>query len=67
MIKVLLIPDRKVFTIEIEKIKIGELLKKLGFSIDEVATVVNNHIVEDIDYIISSSDDVKLIRVATGG
>ncbi len=67
MVKVLLIPDRKTFVFEEKKMKIRDILEKLEFNEDDVAILVNNHLIDDLDFIVSEKDDIKLVRVATGG
>ena len=67
MVKVLLIPDRKTFVFEEKEVKIRDILEKLEFNEDDVAILVNNHLIDDLDFIVSEKDDIKLVRVATGG
>ncbi|WFO74845.1 MoaD/ThiS family protein [Desulfurococcaceae archaeon MEX13E-LK6-19] len=67
MIKVLLIPDRKVIEFEEKELRVRDILERFDFDEDDVAVLVNNHLIEDLDYIVKEGDDVKLVRVATGG
>ncbi len=66
-LKVLLLPDRRTIYLDLEMTTISELLRRLGFDEDDVFVVVNNHIIEDLNIIVRSGDDVKFVRASTGG
>jgi len=54
-------------TLEIEgRLKVRELLKKLSLSSEGYLVIVNGNLVAE-DGIISEGDNVKIIRVVSGG
>jgi len=68
LIRVLLLPDRKHIVIDRDRVAIRELLGYLGEEdLESLAIVVNGKLVESVDYIVKSDDEVVVIKQATGG
>lgn len=65
-IKVLLLPDRKELLIE-SGISIRDLLKVLELDESDALVVVNSEVVNDASRKLSEVDDVKVVRVGSGG
>jgi len=68
LIRVLLLPDRKHIVIDRDRVVVRELLVYLSEEdLDSLAIVVNGKLVESVDYIVKTGDEVVVIKQATGG
>ncbi len=67
MIRVLVLPDRKEYVFRESRLRLREILEKLGIDDpDSVAVVINGHLVDDLDYVVESGE-VKIIIQGIGG
>ncbi|NPA99347.1 MAG: thiamine biosynthesis protein ThiS [Crenarchaeota archaeon] len=67
MIRVLVLPDRKEFVFRESRLKLKEILERLGIDDpDSVAVVINGHLVDDPEYVVESGE-VKIIVQGIGG
>ena len=67
MIRVLVLPDRKELVFRDSRLRLREILEKLGIDDpDSVAVVINGHLVDDLDYVVESGE-VKIIIQGIGG
>lgn len=68
MIKITLLPDKKIITIDRDNVSLKELLKILDINdLESIAIIVNNKLIDNNNYVIKSSDKVLVIKQATGG
>ncbi len=68
MIKITILPDKKVITINKEKVSLKELMEVLGEQdLESIAIIVNDKLIDNEDNTITSEDKVLVIRQATGG
>ncbi len=68
MIKITILPDKKVITINKEEVLLKELIKILGEQdLESIAIIVNDKLIDNENHTITSEDKVLVIRQATGG
>ncbi len=65
-VRILILPDKKELLAE-SGTSIEDLLKALELDESEALIVVNNEVVNDISRKLSETDDVKVIKIGTGG
>lgn len=65
-VRVLLLPDKRELLVE-SGISIRDLLKVLELDESDALVVVNNEVVNDADRKLSEIDDVKVVRIGSGG
>ncbi len=68
MIKAVVLPDKREVVFKEKRLRLREILRKLGIDDpDSVAIVYNGHLIDDPDYIIESGGEVKIILQGIGG
>lgn len=68
MIKVVVLPDNVVVEVDKPRVKVKELLKIVGEdSLENVAVLVNDRLLEDEEREVSSDDRVVVIKQPIGG
>lgn len=68
MIKVVVLPDNVVVEVDKLRVKVKELLKIVGEdSLENVAVLVNDRLLEDEELEVSSDDRVVVIKQPIGG
>ncbi len=65
-VRVLLLPDKKELLVE-SGVSIGDLLKALELDESDALVVVNDAVVNDSSRKLSEADDVKVVRIGSGG
>ncbi|MEM1642978.1 MAG: MoaD/ThiS family protein [Desulfurococcaceae archaeon] len=65
-VRVLLLPDKRDLLVE-SGISIKDLLKALELDESDALVIVNNEVVNDTSRKLSEIDDVKVVRVGSGG
>ncbi|NPA98220.1 MAG: thiamine biosynthesis protein ThiS [Crenarchaeota archaeon] len=67
MIRVLVLPDRKELVFKESRLKLKEILERIGIDDpDSVAVVINGHLVDDPEYVVESGE-IKIIVQGIGG
>ncbi len=66
MVRVRLLPENRVVSIDVERIRVEELLRRLGLSVESAVVVKNGRPLLDWEEI-SGDEEVTVIRAVSGG